>query len=53
MQPLRLLAPVTRLIDEFSEVRIPLVFKDGAIPNVPPGLEGTIAVEPAVETPEL
>src|SRR5437764_5423980 len=30
------LAPVTRLIDEFSEVRIPLVFKDGAIPNVPP-----------------
>jgi putative SOS response-associated peptidase YedK len=30
------LAPVSRLADEFSQVRIPLVFKDGAIPNVPP-----------------
>jgi putative SOS response-associated peptidase YedK len=30
------LAPVSRLVDEFSQVRIPLVFKDGAIPNVPP-----------------
>jgi putative SOS response-associated peptidase YedK len=30
------LAPVSRLADEFSQVRIPLVFKGGAIPNVPP-----------------
>ena len=30
------LAPVSRLADEFSEIRIPLVFKDGAIPNLPP-----------------
>jgi putative SOS response-associated peptidase YedK len=30
------LAPVSRLVDEFSQVRLPLVFKDGAIPNVPP-----------------
>jgi putative SOS response-associated peptidase YedK len=30
------LAPVSRLAEEFSEIRIPLVFKDGAIPNLPP-----------------
>src|SRR5665213_631482 len=30
------LAPISRLVDEFSQVRIPLVFKDGAIPNVEP-----------------
>jgi putative SOS response-associated peptidase YedK len=30
------LAPVSRLADEFSQLEIPLVFKDGAIPNVPP-----------------
>jgi len=30
------LAPITRLIDEFNEVRIPLVFRDGAIPNIEP-----------------
>jgi putative SOS response-associated peptidase YedK len=30
------LAPVTRLMDAFSHTRIPLVFKDGAIPNLPP-----------------
>jgi len=30
------LAPITRLVDEFSEIRIPLVFKDGAIPNLEP-----------------
>jgi putative SOS response-associated peptidase YedK len=30
------LPPVSRLADEFSEIRIPLVFKDGAIPNLPP-----------------
>jgi len=30
------LAPVSRLIDEFSEVRIPLVFKAGAVPNLEP-----------------
>ena len=30
------LAPVSRLVDEFSQTRIGLVFKDGAIPNVPP-----------------
>ncbi len=30
------LAPVSRLVDEFSQTRLPLKFKDGAIPNVPP-----------------
>ncbi len=30
------LAPITRLVDEFSEIRIPLLFKDGAIPNLEP-----------------
>jgi putative SOS response-associated peptidase YedK len=30
------LAPISRLIDEFSEMRLPLVFKDGAIPNIEP-----------------
>ena len=30
------LAPISRLVDEFSQVRIPLVFKDGAIPNIEP-----------------
>jgi putative SOS response-associated peptidase YedK len=29
-------APVSRLAEEFNEIRIPLVFKGGAIPNVPP-----------------
>jgi putative SOS response-associated peptidase YedK len=29
-------APVSRLIDEFSEVGIPLVFRDGAVPNLEP-----------------
>jgi putative SOS response-associated peptidase YedK len=30
------LAPISRLMDAFSEARIPLVFKDGAIPNIEP-----------------
>jgi putative SOS response-associated peptidase YedK len=30
------LAPVSRLVDAFSQIRIPLVFKDGAIPNIEP-----------------
>ena len=30
------LAPVSKLADAFSEIRIPLVFEDGAIPNLPP-----------------
>jgi putative SOS response-associated peptidase YedK len=30
------LAPITRLVDEFSQVRIPLVFNGGAIPNIEP-----------------
>ena len=30
------LAPVSRLIDEFSHTRLPLVFPDGALPNLPP-----------------
>jgi putative SOS response-associated peptidase YedK len=30
------LAPVSRLADEFSQIRIPLVFRGGAIPNIPP-----------------
>jgi putative SOS response-associated peptidase YedK len=30
------LAPVSRLADEFSQIRIPLVFRDGAIPNIEP-----------------
>ena len=30
------LAPVSKLADAFSEIRIPLVFQDGAIPNLPP-----------------
>ena len=30
------LSPITRLVDEFSQVRIPLRFKDGAIPNTEP-----------------
>jgi len=29
-------APISRLIDEFSEVGIPLVFRDGAVPNLEP-----------------
>ena len=27
---------LSRLVDEFSQTRIPLVFKDGAIPNIEP-----------------
>ncbi len=30
------LAPISRLVDEFSQIRIPLVFPSGAIPNLPP-----------------
>jgi putative SOS response-associated peptidase YedK len=30
------LAPVSRLADAFSQTRIPLRFKDGAIPNIEP-----------------
>lgn len=30
------LAPISRLIDEFSQTRLPIAFKDGAIPNLPP-----------------
>ena len=30
------LAPISRLIDEFSQTRIPLVFSDGAVPNLEP-----------------
>ena len=30
------LAPVSRLVDEFSQIRIPLMFEDGAIPSIPP-----------------
>jgi putative SOS response-associated peptidase YedK len=30
------LAPVSRLVDAFSEIRIPLVFPGGAVPNLPP-----------------
>lgn len=30
------LAPVSRLVEEFSEAGLPLIFKDGAIPNIPP-----------------
>lgn len=30
------LAPISRLIDEFSQVRIPLVFEGGAVPNLAP-----------------
>lgn len=30
------LAPVSRLVDEFSETRLPLLFKDGAVPNLEP-----------------
>ena len=30
------LAPISRLVDEFSQTRIPLVFRDGAIPNIEP-----------------
>ncbi len=30
------LAPIMRLVDEFSEIWIPLPFKDGAIPYLEP-----------------
>ena len=30
------LAPVSRLLEEFSEVRLPLVFAEGAVPNLEP-----------------
>ncbi|HWF01935.1 MAG TPA: SOS response-associated peptidase [Caulobacteraceae bacterium] len=30
------LAPVSRLVEEFSQVRLPILFKDGAVPNLPP-----------------
>ncbi|MBA3811522.1 MAG: SOS response-associated peptidase [Caulobacteraceae bacterium] len=30
------LAPISRLVDEFSQVRIPIVFRDGALPNLGP-----------------
>jgi putative SOS response-associated peptidase YedK len=30
------LAPVSRLADEFSQIKIPLRFEDGAIPNIEP-----------------
>jgi putative SOS response-associated peptidase YedK len=30
------LAPVSRLADTFSEIRIPLIFPGGAVPNLPP-----------------
>jgi putative SOS response-associated peptidase YedK len=30
------LAPVSRLVDEFSQVKIPVRFEGGAIPNLPP-----------------
>ena len=30
------LAPISRLVDEFSQIRIPLVFRDGAVPNLEP-----------------
>jgi putative SOS response-associated peptidase YedK len=30
------LAPVSRLVDEFSQLKIPLVFRGGAIPNIAP-----------------
>jgi putative SOS response-associated peptidase YedK len=30
------LAPVTRLIDTFSQIRLPLRFEDGAVPNLQP-----------------
>jgi putative SOS response-associated peptidase YedK len=29
-------APISRLVDEFSQLRIPLVFNDGAVPNLEP-----------------
>jgi putative SOS response-associated peptidase YedK len=29
-------APISRLIDEFSQTRLPLVFRDGAVPNLEP-----------------
>jgi putative SOS response-associated peptidase YedK len=30
------LAPISRLVDEFSEIRVPLRFESGAIPNIEP-----------------
>jgi putative SOS response-associated peptidase YedK len=30
------LAPVSRLVDEFSQTRLPLTFADGAVPNLAP-----------------
>lgn len=30
------LAPISRLLDEFSQTRLPLLFKDGAVPNLEP-----------------
>jgi putative SOS response-associated peptidase YedK len=30
------LAPISRLIDEFSQTRLPLIFPDGAVPNLEP-----------------
>jgi putative SOS response-associated peptidase YedK len=30
------LAPISRLVDEFSQIRIPLVFKGGLVPNLEP-----------------
>jgi putative SOS response-associated peptidase YedK len=29
-------APISRLVDEFSQTRIPLIFRDGAVPNLEP-----------------
>jgi putative SOS response-associated peptidase YedK len=29
-------APISRLVDEFSQIKIPIFFKDGAIPNIEP-----------------
>ena len=30
------LAPISRLVDEFSQTRLPLIFPDGALPNLQP-----------------
>ena len=30
------LAPVSRLVDEFSQIGVPILFKNDAIPNIPP-----------------
>ena len=30
------LAPISKLIDEFSHTRLPLIFEGGALPNLPP-----------------